>query len=233
MTRTMFKGMFFNPFSNEDYSLVGLCLFGNDAIARMDTEFPDAVAAVQAAVDRATVEDAEVRLALGQQLGRTGSVDAFLGRLHEVMKERQDTLSAALGGRKGEGYLAFYPDGLKTYTQLTKREAPAVMRALTLAVNSYGARLDAATKSTLLGLETEWTAVRGAQQETMGEVSTGKVEKKTARQQLEAALWAAARAVLDRYTGNPEKCLSYFREHLLREVSRAGAEEEGREEANG
>ncbi|RYY95414.1 MAG: hypothetical protein EOO11_15890 [Chitinophagaceae bacterium] len=232
MTKTMFRGMFFNPFSNEDYSLVGLCLFGNDSIARMDTEFPDAVRAVQDAVERATDEDAGVRLALGQQLGHTSGVDAFIDRLHAVLRNRQDSLSAALGGRESEGFKAFFPNGLATYYNLPKREAPAVMRALTQAVNTYSARLDAETKSVLLGLEEEWTRVRGAQQKKMGEVATGKVKKMTAREQLEEALWNACLVVLAKYQGQPEKCLSYFREHLLRELSHAGREE-GAEEAEG
>ncbi|RYY66682.1 MAG: hypothetical protein EOO12_03525 [Chitinophagaceae bacterium] len=225
MTRSMFKGMFFNPFTNEDYTLVGLCLFGNDSIARMDTEFPDEVAAVEAAVDRATDEDAGVRVALGEQKGHTSGVNAFLERLHGVMKERQDTISAALGGRESIGFLAFYPNGLTAYQFLTKRETPAVMRALTQAVNTYSAKLDAATKSMLLSLEEEWTRVRGAQQVKMGEVASGKIGKLTARQQLEQALWNLSLAVLNQYKGQPEKCLSYFREHLLREVSHAGREE--------
>ena len=220
--------MFFNPFSNERYTLVGLCLFGRYTIARMDTEFAEA-ADIETAVERAIDEDADVRLALGEQKGRTFVVDSFLDRLHAEMKARIERISVALGGRGSEGFLAFFPKGLTGYSNLSKREAPAVMRALTKALASHGARLDDDTRAVLGRFEADWTRYRTAQQKKMGEVASNRVEKRTAREQLEDALWAAARAVLNKYAGDAKSCLSYFQEHLLKEVSHAGKEEGGQQ----
>ncbi|RYY92380.1 MAG: hypothetical protein EOO11_21355 [Chitinophagaceae bacterium] len=227
MPKTMFKGMFYNPFSREDYTLVDLCLFGRDAAARTLPEFAGETADVNTAIHLCVQENAEVRLALGEQASATGNVDAFLLNLRRTMEGCVDGISHFLGGRESKGFLAFFPDGRTEFTHLAKKDADAAMRRISLAVDRYGAQLDDGLKSTLQRLEADWTAVRGEQLEKKSEVGTNRSERLTAREQLELALWKLSAAVLTRYFNQPDKCLEYFREHLLKGAAHVKNAEEG------
>ncbi|RYY98734.1 MAG: hypothetical protein EOO11_07145 [Chitinophagaceae bacterium] len=217
MKQSMARAMFFNPYARKDYTLVGLCLFGTGSYPLFKAEFPDEAAAVRAAVDRAVQEDSEVALALSDQKADTGDLDAYMEALPRVMGGIEDKIAAALG-RDSKGFKAFFPKGLSEFNKLAKKRAPAVLRRISVALDTYGAGLDDGTKGILRGLESGWTAAREQQQSQMGGLSTERNERGSAREEVEEALWNLALAVLAKYKGDPEKCLSFFRMHLLKEV---------------
>ncbi|TCZ67888.1 hypothetical protein [Flaviaesturariibacter aridisoli] len=216
MPKSMFKAMFHNPFAREDYSLVDLCLFGKDAATRSVREFVPEATEVRTALHRCVQESAEVRIALGEQVSATGDVDAFILNLRSTMEGCVDGISHFLGGRQSKGFLAFFPDGRTEFTHLAKKDADETMRRISLAVDRYGAQLDDRIKATLQRLEADWTAVRGEQLEKKSEVGTNRSERLTAREQLVLALWKLSATVLLRYFNQPDKCLEFFREHLLK-----------------
>ncbi|RYY64788.1 MAG: hypothetical protein EOO12_08720 [Chitinophagaceae bacterium] len=221
MRDSMFQEFFKNTFASEEYKLVGLCLFGSDAEVALATEFADVSAGIRAAVDRCVNEHAEVALALGQQKSFTIGVDRFLENLQKTMEDNEDALSVALGGRESEGFLAFYPQGRTEFNKLARKKAPAVMARISKAVNTYAATLDARLKSVLLQLEVDWKAARGGQLRKMDDVDTNRGERRTARQQLEDALWEATLTVLLRYRNDPDRAKSFFREELLKRAKRS------------
>ncbi|RYY86542.1 MAG: hypothetical protein EOO15_14230 [Chitinophagaceae bacterium] len=203
-----------NPLSDIEISTPRICDFAIDCAPKLLEDFPAESAAIDAA--RAAVESDRSniqQLAAGRSTD-TSVLDNMLVRIAETMRKSQARISVDLGEDSKE-YAALYPNGLRTYSQLSKTNAPAQLLTVKQTIAATGDRLHEPTRRELLGFHDEWERLRKNQQTSEGGLEAERDERDENRLKLEDALFEALLQVARANKRNPDALKRYFDHTLL------------------
>ncbi|RYY65553.1 MAG: hypothetical protein EOO12_06695 [Chitinophagaceae bacterium] len=212
-----------NPFDDIEMSTPHLCNFGTDAVPKLEPEFPGESAAIRAAVGHVNSKRSSVQQLQAGHTTDTSTLDTFLKGVAATMRTAQARIAVDLGEDSKE-FAALYPNGRRTYSQLTKTEAPAQLLTVKKTIESTGNRLHEATRQQLLGFHDEWERLRTGQKKTGGDLEAERDERDEGREELEDALYEALLQVARKYKRNPNAVRRYF-DHTLLDPTRYASRE--------
>jgi hypothetical protein len=212
-----------NPFDDREIISSRLAAFGHDAATRLVTEFPQESRTVADAATLLTQKQSTVLNSSAAKESGTGSVDAFLASAAEFMRRSVARVSVDLG-EDSTAFKAIYPNGVQTYTRVTKTEAPAVFKALKDTMESIGGELHAPTRERMTRLSDEWLRAKQAQDSAEGALADNRDLRDNDREQLEWALYDALLCVTRHYQKTPERVQSFFDHTLLNTPRHASLE---------
>ncbi|TCJ14084.1 hypothetical protein EPD60_08715 [Flaviaesturariibacter flavus] len=112
-----------NPFNDRTISTPHLCDFGADAWPKLDQDFPQESAEIKRCVDKAVQGRSRVQQAGSERSTDTSVLDAFLDEVAVFMRKSQARVAVDLDEDSRE-FRMIYPNGRRTYSQLTKTDAP-------------------------------------------------------------------------------------------------------------
>ncbi|TCZ67055.1 hypothetical protein [Flaviaesturariibacter aridisoli] len=214
-----------NPFSDPRITTLRLVLFAQNAQQALRDEFVEVAALIGDKIEKVVVTLGAIGKGAAEQVGGTLALTAFKKRLHTFMKENEDGLSVALGGRSSRGFLAFLPQGLTELYRMTHTEAPAVLQRIGQALDDHAPALPDPLRSGLEGLYDQWTQLRTSQQYLLETLDAKRNERDAERIALEMAVLKAVHLVALKYLGNEEGAERFFAEHLLKGKRRKKKEE--------
>ncbi|RYY87993.1 MAG: hypothetical protein EOO15_10360 [Chitinophagaceae bacterium] len=212
-----------NPFNDPKITTLRLVRFAQNSTEALRPGFPDHDRSIEDATEAVLQTLGAVAFKKSTGTSHTRQVDGLLSRLRDFMRDNEDTLSVATGGRKSEGFRAFLPGGLTEFTNLTKTKAPETMERLSDALTAHGSRVPDAFRTSLTSLLAEWKTLRRSQQSTLEGLDAERNVRDAARLSLEWALIDALHDVGKAFKKEPEKGEKLFDGGLL--VGRKGKNE--------
>jgi hypothetical protein len=155
-------------------------------------------------------------------LGKTQTVDGFIGNFITFMKDNYINIAGKLNGDKTAAFLEFYPNGKTEYIQITKTKMPTITARLNTAATNNATALGATLTAQLQAFKAQWVAVRDKQLEGKATLKSNREERSGARITVENCLLAVVRFVANKYPSDVEKCMTFFNFNLLFGVYHTG-----------
>ena len=203
-----------NPFRDIEISTPHLCDLASDAVPKLEPDFPAEAAAIKAAEKSLVKRRSSVQQLHSGRSTDTSVLDAFLTHVATTMRESQARIAVDLGEDSKE-FAILYPNGRRTYSQLTKTNAPAQLLTVKETIQGTGDRLHEPTRRLLLGFHDEWERLRSAQKKTGGDLEAERDERDEDRIELEDALYEALLQVARKNKRDPKAVRRYFDHTLL------------------
>ncbi|TCJ13580.1 hypothetical protein EPD60_12340 [Flaviaesturariibacter flavus] len=216
-----------NPFDHPRITTLRLVRFAQNAAEALRGEFPALATAIDNRVEAVLQTLGAVAFHKSDGKDRTRAVNDWLRDLRDFMRDNEDALSVALGGRKSAGFTALLPQGVSEFTNLTKTKAPETLKRIKKAVDIHSRSLPDTLRNGLNNFVTGWDGLRADQQSTLETLDAERNVRDSARLELEWTLIDALHDVAKAYKKEPEKGERFFEESLLRGVTRRKKKEEG------
>ncbi|RYY83624.1 MAG: hypothetical protein EOO15_21015 [Chitinophagaceae bacterium] len=204
-----------NPFQDPKITTLRLVLFGQNAQQALKDGYVEIAGIIGDRIERVVVTLGTLNKGAAEQVGSTRALTAFKRKLHTFMKNHQDGLSVALGGRDTKAYLAFLPEGITEFNRMNHTGAPVTLQRIGQALAEHGAALPDALRTGLQGLYQQWTELRTSQQYLMETLDARRSTRDTERIALEEALLKAVHLVALDHLGKPEAAEHFFNFGLL------------------
>ncbi len=212
--------LFENFFDDPKIIDVRLANFGSDCLNRLteanvDDKFTPQINMLTPPLTQMKTELGEIAFALGQQKGKTQSVNGFIDTFGKRISALYGVIADKLGGEEQPAMQEFYPQGVTEYTRATKPRITVLLQRLKKAATDHAPALGIPLATELQDYEARWEIVRSGQQQKRGKVSENRTERTTARKDVEIALTRIIHNIADRYPGNVQQCMAFFDFTLL------------------
>jgi len=214
------KKVFKNYFQSKEVSDPRLVTFSDDTKGRLeaDNEGNDLTPIItNIAASASSLEDqlGDVQGSIAVQKGKTFTVDGVIKNFKVFMSENEGVIAKAVGGKKTEAFIQFYPNGVKQYSSVTKGKLPALLGQLTEAININKTKLGPDLTAELSQFASQYESTRTDQTKQKGKLNDSRTDRSQERKNLEKALMIAMYTIGIKYVGNEEKCASFFNFSLL------------------
>jgi hypothetical protein len=216
---------FENPFSRAEVSPSRLYNFAKDSIGKFTAANTGAIytAIIQSLTPLSNAlgtEIGEVKSTLGVQKSSTYTVNEVIDSFKIYMSVNEGFIAKAVGGFKSAAYIEFYPRGVNEYTKATKTKMVGLLKQVFDAAAHHANQLGAATVTELQAFTTQYATARTDQETKKGSVADNRNDRTANRIALETGLLKAVYSVGLLYTGDAEKCGSFFNFSMLYAPSR-------------
>ena len=204
----------------KDVSLERTLRYFDTTIARMDADPLDGKLADRLAASKAvrlqffgsaTAADA----ALTMQKGLTDDVEELMKKMGHELSERYEGAIRGAFGKTGDGYTAFFPNGLTEYGQATRERMPGLVQRLSDAATTHQADLAPAVVAALKGYKTSWDALREDQLKGIGQTEADDDAVTKARAAVYHQQYLTLHYLCFVLEGDEARILNYFDNSIL------------------
>lgn len=216
---------FGNPFDDVKIIPNNFGRFADDSIAKLkqnnnDGAYTPIIEALETKMQPFRLELSEVDTTLNVQVGKTSTVDEFIGVFKTYMSTNYVFIAAALGGEKTPAFGEFYPNGKSEYSQITKTKAPTIMARLKTVGEKYKVQLGTKISTDLQAFQDQYETLRSEQLQGKAAVKTNRADRSVARREVEIELIKTIHHIGEKFPGNVAQCMVYFDFNLLYAKSR-------------
>lgn len=215
-----FERLYTNFFDVKRITTARLANFAEDAISRTTANdsghlFTSIIESLTTAAGVLRDELVAVSGGEGTQKGHTILTDAVVEDFRNTMRELEPEISYRLKGPKSVAYLELYPGGKTEYHRATKANMATLTQRVGKMASKYATALGDEVVNRLKIFAQDWEHKRDDQQQQEGTMDTDRTERSAARRALEVLLMKLMFKVGDAFTGETEKCNSFFNFELL------------------
>jgi hypothetical protein len=216
---TNFELFFGNLFDRKDIATFRLLAFAHFLLAALisnnkNNENDSYIAKLTADIAAMEAGMSKQEVALAKQFSKTGTVDDVVDDFETYMHSAYVDIAFNTKSNP-EAIEQFYPRGKSEYNNVSRSDAPIIMKRVSDLAETHSALIGKDLKAKLQSFVTTYATARETQLELITEVSEHRNEKNEARTPLELLLMEVMHEIARRHPGDTATAATYVRLGML------------------